>query len=45
MRGKPTDCLLEASESDDYDLVVIGSPRPKGVSGYRSGLDLDRLVA
>jgi len=42
--GKPSDCLLEAAAKKDYDLVVIGSPRPKGTEGYRSRMDLEPLV-
>ncbi len=42
--GKPCDCLLEAAAKKDYDLIVIGSPRPKGTDGYRSRMALDPLV-
>ena len=42
--GDPTDCLLEAAEQEQATLVVIGPPRPKGVTGLRSRLDLERLV-
>ncbi len=42
--GKPSDCLLEAAAKKDYDLIVIGSPRPKGTEGYRSRMALDPLV-
>lgn len=34
--GEPDKCLQEISASGSYDLVVMGSPRPKGVSGLRS---------
>ncbi len=37
--GKPAECLVEVSQKTDFDLVVIGSPRPKGVKGYRSSMD------
>lgn len=42
--GKPCDCLLEAAAKKDYDLIIIGSPRPKGTEGYRSRMALDPLV-
>jgi len=42
--GKPADCLLQAAAEKDYDLIVIGSPRPKGAEGYRSRMALDPLV-
>jgi nucleotide-binding universal stress UspA family protein len=42
--GKPAQCLLEVSRSREFDLVVIGSPRPKGVAGYRSRMDLKTLA-
>jgi nucleotide-binding universal stress UspA family protein len=42
--GRLEDCLIAASEEADFDLVVIGAPRPKGRPGLRSRIDLDRLV-
>ena len=42
--GKPADCLVEASHRDPFDLIVIGSPRPKGVEGLRSRMELETLV-
>jgi len=42
--GDPTDCLLEAAKQEQATLVVIGPPRPKGVTGLRSRMDLERLV-
>jgi nucleotide-binding universal stress UspA family protein len=42
--GKPADCLIEAARRDAYDLVVIGSPRPKGIEGLRSRMELEPLV-
>ena len=42
--GKPEECLLEASKTDDYDLVVIGSPRPKNKQGLRSKMKLEPLA-
>ena len=34
--GEPDECLLKATKEKDYEMVVVGSPRPKGVSGLRS---------
>jgi len=42
--GKPAICLVDAARQDDFDLVLIGSPRPKGVPGYRSRMDLELLA-
>ncbi len=42
--GKPAECLIEKVEKGDYDLIVIGSLRPKGAEGYRSRMKLDVLL-
>jgi nucleotide-binding universal stress UspA family protein len=42
--GKPAICLLDVAKQDNFDLAVIGSPRPKGVPGYRSRMDLELLA-
>jgi nucleotide-binding universal stress UspA family protein len=42
--GKPTECVAAAAAAADYDVVVVGSPRPKGTPGYRSRLSVDTLV-
>ncbi len=42
--GKPADCLLQACDTDRFDLAVIGSPRPKGAPGYRSRMVLETLI-
>ena len=42
--GKPADCLLDAAARESFDLVVIGSPRPKGADGYRSRMKMETLV-
>ncbi len=42
--GKPAASVIEACEQTGFDLVVIGSPRPKGVTGLRSRMDLEQLV-
>ncbi len=42
--GKPALCLVEENNAGSYDLAVIGSPRPKGVPGYRSRMNLEILA-
>lgn len=42
--GKPALCLIDACGKDNFDLCVIGSPRPKGAEGYRSRMDLEVLA-
>jgi nucleotide-binding universal stress UspA family protein len=42
--GKPAECLLEAAAMLKPDLVVIGSPRPAGVRGLRSRMQIATLV-
>lgn len=42
--GKPAECLLAYSRELAPELVVIGAPRPKGVSGLRSRMHLDTLA-
>ena len=42
--GDPTQCLIETAQQEQADWVVIGPPRPKGMEGYRSGMDLKQLV-
>jgi nucleotide-binding universal stress UspA family protein len=42
--GPLEDCLIAASTEDEYDLVVIGAPRPKGWPGLRSRIDLNKLA-
>jgi nucleotide-binding universal stress UspA family protein len=44
VQGKPEKCLIDACGNADYDLVVMGSPRPKGISGLRSRMTLEPLV-
>jgi len=34
--GEPDECLLKTAEKQQYELIVVGSPRPKGISGLRS---------
>ncbi len=42
--GKPDEVLIAIAEKGDYDVVVMGSPRPKGVKGLRSRMKIDNLV-
>ncbi len=42
--GKPAACLLAAATERRPDLVVIGSPRPRNMRGYRSRMDVEILV-
>lgn len=36
VQGKPADCLIRRAVKGRVDLIVLGSPRPKGKSGLRS---------
>ena len=42
--GKPTECLLAFSREVAPDLVVIGAPRPKGITGLRSRMHPEQLA-
>ncbi len=42
--GKPTECLIKAAHSIKPDLVIIGAPRPRGKTGYRSRMKPEQLV-
>jgi len=42
--GKPTDSLIARANKGPADLVIIGSPRPKGTTGLRSRMHPDRLA-
>jgi nucleotide-binding universal stress UspA family protein len=42
--GQPAECVAELAAAGEYDLVVTGSPRPKGMPGYRSRLAVETLV-
>ena len=42
--GPLEDCLIAAAHEQAFDLVVIGSPRPKGHPGMRSRIDLNKLA-
>lgn len=42
--GEPDECLLDAVKKATYDLVIMGSPRPKGKKGIRSRMTLEPLA-
>lgn len=42
--GKPEQVLLDAANAGGYDLVMMGSPRPKGKGGLRSRMKLEPLA-
>ena len=42
--GEPDACLLDASKANSYDLIIMGSPRPKGKKGLRSRMSLEPLA-
>ena len=43
-QGDPAECLLETAAQEQVSLVLIGPPRPKGASGYRSRMDMEKLA-
>lgn len=43
-QGDPAECLVAAAADEQASLVVIGPPRPKGMPGYRSRMDLEKLA-
>ena len=42
--GEPDECLIKSSQKDQFDLIIMGSPRPKGVKGLRSRMKTESLV-
>jgi len=42
--GEPDECLLEVSKQDDFDLIIMGSIRPKGKPGLRSRMLRDKMI-
>lgn len=42
--GRPDRCLVDACEQSAFDLVVMGSPRPRGSSGLRSRMATRHVV-
>jgi nucleotide-binding universal stress UspA family protein len=43
--GKPAECLLEFAAETEPALIVVGSPRPRGVAGLRSRMRMETLVS
>ncbi len=43
-QGEPTECLIAWRAEHPGEVLVIGSPRPKGEEGLRSRLRLDTLL-
>jgi len=41
--GEPEECLLNACKKQVFELVVMGSPRPKKVKGLRSRMSTEPL--
>jgi len=44
MLGKPTECLLKVANHASFDLVVMGSPRPKNKEGLKSRMYCEKLI-
>ena len=42
--GKPDRCLVEYAADVDPQLVVMGSPRPRGTPGLRSRMNMETVV-
>jgi nucleotide-binding universal stress UspA family protein len=42
--GRPAEILIAVAAAGEYDLVVVGSPRPREMPGYRSQLAVQALV-
>ena len=42
--GEPEKCLLDASKKQNFDLVVMGSQRPKGIKGLRSRMSTEPVT-
>ena len=42
--GEPDECLLATSKKQKFDLIVMGSPRPKGVKGLRSRMSTEPVT-
>lgn len=41
--GEPDKCLQDISTKESFDLIVMGSPRPKGMSGLRSRMRTKKI--
>ena len=43
VQGKPVECLIRRATKGPVDLIVLGSPRPKGQVGLRSRMLDEKL--
>lgn len=43
-QGDPAECLVAFSREVKCELILIGSPRPKGTPGLRSRLEMETLI-
>jgi nucleotide-binding universal stress UspA family protein len=43
VQGKPVECLIRRAAKGPADLIVLGSPRPKGQVGLRSRMLDEKL--
>ncbi len=43
VQGNPVDCLIRRAAKGPTDLIVLGSPRPKGRTGLRSHMLDEKL--
>jgi nucleotide-binding universal stress UspA family protein len=44
MLGQPADCLVKVANKTFFDLVIIGSPRPKNQEGLKSRMHCETLL-
>lgn len=42
--GTPAECLLSFAAEVEPDLIVLGSPRPRGTPGLRSRMQVEKLL-
>ena len=42
--GEPDECLLDVSKQANFDLIILGSHRPKGKLGLRSKMLKDKML-
>jgi len=41
--GEPEECLINLTKEIEFDIIVMGSKRPKGISGLRSRMKADKI--
>ncbi len=41
--GEPEECLINLTKEVNFDVIVMGSKRPKGVSGLRSRMKSEKI--